>query len=479
MKYKTMMDGLEAVEVNFSQLSKIIDFRIESEYFDKKFLKIDALLQNYPTTNFIDAASPINGRPYCSDSFNSNLGVYVSKIGDVTNKRAAESWDYVEKGEFDKQKGSLLRDGDILMTLTGDPPDVGKVNMIICNGLKCTWNQRVAKINIKDNGMLSNNVLYAILSSEVCRTQMERFAKGIRQRNLGNECFERVKLPCLPESIKVAIDRIVLDSINFLNESRKQYKLSENILLSELGIENFSLSNNAVTVKSLSESYLSSGRLDAEYYQTKYEDYETFLDTNETVDSLCILHDKNFTPKEDFIYKYIELANVGVSGNIEDVESIIGKYLPSRARRKVKKGQVIISSVEGSLQSCALITDEYDGALCSTGFYVLNSNQINPETLLVLFKSEPVQALLKQRCSGTILTAITKNELLRMPLLKIDVNIQNLISKKIQQSSALRCQSEKLLETAKKAVNIAIEQNEETAIKWLKEKYNQITRGQK
>ena len=36
------------------------------------------------------------------------------------------------------------------MSLTGDPPDVGKVHYININSESATWNQRVAKISIKD-----------------------------------------------------------------------------------------------------------------------------------------------------------------------------------------------------------------------------------------------------------------------------------------------------------------------------------------
>lgn len=164
------------------------------------------------------------------------------------------------------------------------------------------------------------------------------------------------------------------------------------------------------------------------------------------------------------------MANVGQSGDISDVDTQYGVDLPTRARRIVQTGHVIVSSVEGSLQSCALITDEYDGALCSTGFYVLDSNYINSETLLVLFKSEPIQALMKQRCSGTILTAISKDELLSMPLPMIDEGIQKEIAAKVQESFALRKQSKQLLEYAKQAVEMAIEQGEDTALEWLKDK---------
>ena len=175
-------------------------------------------------------------------------------------------------------------------------------------------------------------------------------------------------------------------------------------------------------------------------------------------------------PKENESYQYIELSNVGLAGEISGVDTISGAELPSRARRKVKTGQIVISSVEGSLQSCALITDDLDECLCSTGFYILDSKDINPETLLVLFKSEVIQALMKQRCSGTILAGITKDELLSMPLPKVDEKLQKAIAAKVQESFDLRHQSKQLLEYAKQAVEMAIEQGEDTALAWLKER---------
>ncbi|MBQ6296537.1 MAG: hypothetical protein IJK81_02460 [Selenomonadaceae bacterium] len=105
-----------------------------------------------------------------------------------------------------------------------------------------------------------------------------------------------------------------------------------------------------------------------------------------TVSELCEIHDKNFMPNPKTIYKYIELANVKSNRNISTPDEILGEELPTRARRMLKKGQVIISSIEGSLRNCALITEELDGALCSTVFFVIDSKKFNSETLLVLFK---------------------------------------------------------------------------------------------
>ena len=245
---------------------------------------------------------------------------------------------------------------------------------------------------------------------------------------------------------------------------------AEQMLIAAIGFVSFEPDLNNVAIKAYSESYAITGRLDAEYHLPRYDSYVHNIGIDETVSTLCSLNDKNFVPNNEAEYQYIELADVGGFGNIGEVEKVLGKDLPSRARRQVKTGQIIVASVEGSLQSCALITEKYNNALCSTGFYVLNSNKINPETLLVLFKSKPIQELLKQRCSGTILTAITKDELLDMPLPEIETQAQIEIAKKVSESFALRNQSEHLINLAKSVVEYAIEKDEEKAIKWLKEK---------
>lgn len=182
---------------------------------------------------------------------------------------------------------------------------------------------------------------------------------------------------------------------------------------------------------------------------------------------VCELKDKNYNPEENKEYKYIELANIGTSGDITGCSISKGIDLPSRARRLVKTNDVVISSIEGSLESCALVTEEYNNALCSTGFYVINSKQINSETLLVLFKSEPMQNILKQNCSGTILTAINKTEFQNIPIPLIKKDVQKEIKDKISESFRLKKESEQLLETAKRAVEIAIEQDENAALQFI------------
>ena len=112
----------------------------------------------------------------------------------------------------------------------------------------------------------------------------------------------------------------------------------------------------------------------------------------------------------------------------------------------------------------ALVTNEFDNSLCSTGFYVLDSKKINSETLLVLFKNKVFQQILKQNCSGTILTAINKDEFSNIVIPIIDTSIQTHIEEKIKKSFELKEKSKQLLDLAKRAVEVAIEKNEDEAI---------------
>ena len=194
----------------------------------------------------------------------------------------------------------------------------------------------------------------------------------------------------------------------------------------------------------------------------------------DTLENLIKLRDKNFSPKDETKYTYIELANINNNGSISDTALEIGKNLPTRARRIVKTGDVIVSSIEGSLNSIALITPQYDNALCSTGFYVMHSDEFNPETLFCLMKSVVGQMQLKKGCSGTILTAINNDELSKIILPRIDNETQNKIKEKISEMYESMQKSKQLLEIAKHGVEKAIEENEDIAMQWIDEQLKLI-----
>lgn len=71
-----------------------------------------------------------------------------------------------------------------------------------------------------------------------------------------------------------------------------------------------------------------------------------------------------------FVYVDIGAVDKG-TGRIIGAESMPADDAPSRARRRIRRGDVIVSTVRPNLRGSAMVPEELDGQVCSTGFAVL------------------------------------------------------------------------------------------------------------
>ena len=464
------MDGLECSEITLPYVKDKL-LRLDAEYYQKDNLILERVLACMEGKTVSDH----NGKTDCSAFYPSITGCYSFDRNNIPFLRVNEIVDGLvvisDKTVFlpeevlktNSKTIALAYPGDIIIAKGGNT--LAKVGLVTDEYSVYATCRDVIILRTGEMTDLNKFYLWAFLHSSFGQKLMWRSASQTGQPHLTLKSIGGIHIPEYSVNLQESVEQLYNQSVYIKQQAQRRYNEAIDVLEKYLRISEYE--GSSISNKLYSASFKVTGRLDAEYYQPKYEAYAKGLHTTDTVSSLCDIHDKNYLPKRDELYKYIELANVGNSGDITDVELIKGSELPSRARRQVNAGQVLVSSVEGSLQSCALITDKFDGALCSTGFYVLTSDSINSETLLVLFKSEVIQALLRQRCSGTILAAITKDELLSMPLPQIDNSIQTEIAEKVQMSFSLRRQSTQLLEYAKRAVEMAIEQGENAALAWL------------
>lgn len=459
------MDGLECTEISLSNLERTR--RIDSEFYKKECLIIAQILKDInavPITNYLNDVSDGNHMTI-SDRFQPK-GIPYYRGQDIHNffiESAAPICIDEEAYNNPYMHRSHIKKGDVLLSIVGT---IGE-SALVFSDRKATCSCKLAIL--RPTSTIFSPLLAIYLKTKYGFNQIEKFKRGAVQMGYLLEDMDQLLIPFFSNSFIKYIAEIVNRAHDIMKESEITYKNAEGILSKEIGFTPSIYFSGQTAIKKRSESFALTGRLDAEYYQPKYEDITRLLNTANTVDSLCNIYDKSFTPLNNSYYQYIELADVGLNGVIDGVETICGLDLPTRARRIVKTGQVIISSIEGSLQSCALIPEKYNNALCSTGFYVIDSDVMNSETLLLLFKSEPIQLLMKQRCSGTILTGISKNEFLSMPLPLIDDDVQKYIAAEVQKSFSIRKQSQHLIDNAIHAVEVAIENGEEVALKWLKE----------
>lgn len=74
--------------------------------------------------------------------------------------------------------------------------------------------------------------------------------------------------------------------------------------------------------------------------------------------------------------QYIDLSSVSRSNNkISETLTINSTNAPSRAQQILKENDVIFGTTRPTLKRYCLITPEYDGQICSTGFCVLRANK--------------------------------------------------------------------------------------------------------
>ncbi|EHZ5091104.1 restriction endonuclease subunit S [Campylobacter coli] len=464
---QTLQEKYPHLEVSVLKLSEAQkdneSKRIDSEYFKKEYLENEAIIKikdNYAfLENFIvkmtGGATPL-GADY------PDKGIPFLRVQNIMqNYFNVEDIVYISQQDDEYLKRSRLKFNDVLLTITGI--SYGKSAVVERDLVGANINQHSVKIEVKN---INPYFLSTFLNSKFGKLQSDKKITGVTRPALDYQSIKKFLIPIFPMEFQLEIQNLVKDSHKALEESKELYKKAEETLYLELGLDpknplqslldsktNIPTNSLNISIRTLKESFLKTGRLDSEYYQSKYEDIEKFIKSYpngyDSFSNIINNKDTNFTPKNNENYSYIELANIGNNGNISEPISDLGKNLPTRARRIVSKGDVIISSIEGSLSSCALITQEFDKHLVSTGFFVLNSKLLNGETLLVMFKSQIFQEYLKKFPSGTILCAINKEELSKILIPKIDPTTQEKIAKYIQESFNLRKKSKQLLDNAK------------------------------
>ncbi len=462
--------------VNYCDTSNALDKRLDPEYWSPEALEAENSIIGQPLEKYIESGYRVvyentkiidktfqkeNDLPFFIQSSDiEDCCINMDTVNCVSNT----DWYRYPKGRIKK--------GEILVEVKGNVKKVAIVTDDIPD--KSLVSGTLYKLSIKN---ISSFFVICFLSCKYGQTLKNRLVCNIATPFINKEGLYNIPIPDCSTNLQNKIENIYKNSIKLKASTKVLYKQSEELLLKELDLSNWYPKHKLSYVKNFSDVN-SANRYDAEYFQPKYDEIikkiKSYSNGWDTVDNIIEINDKNVTPKDNEEYKYIELSNISNNGEITGATIDIGKNLPTRARRFVKAGELIVSSIEGSLNSIALITAEYNKSFCSNGFYVLKSDFYNSETLLCLLKSIIGQMQLKKGCSGTILTAISKEELNKIILPKISNDIQVQIKNNIQKMYELKYQSKQLLEIAKRGVEIAIEEDEEVATSWINEQLSKI-----
>lgn len=132
---------------------------------------------------------------------------------------------------------------------------------------------------------------------------------------------------------------------------------------------------------------------------------------------------------QDYTFQYIDISSVSSDGQISLSEPMRYDESPSRARRIVRKDDVIVSTVRTYLRAIAGIDWEAEHIIASTGFAVISPDKkFDPAYVAYLLTSTSVVDEICKESTGVSYPAITASRLSGIPIREISLHEQKLIS---------------------------------------------------
>jgi type I restriction enzyme S subunit len=121
------------------------------------------------------------------------------------------------------------------------------------------------------------------------------------------------------------------------------------------------------------------------------------------------------TPPDSEI-EYVEISDVAAGRGILGSTSLLFEAAPSRARRRVADGDIIVSTVRTYLRAIASVENPPDNMVVSTGFAVIRPRTIDPTFLAYALEMDGFINQVIARSVGVSYPAINASELVRLPV---------------------------------------------------------------
>ncbi|MDR1709694.1 MAG: hypothetical protein LBS70_08250 [Candidatus Accumulibacter sp.] len=461
-RYRGLLERLEISEVKRSQLERTS--RLDAEFFQKRHVALESKFVTRVCQRITEVATISDGNHFSiSDNFvEEGIPYYRGQdaAGHFFIEQATPNNITVEAFKWPALQRSHLQEGDVLLSIIGT---VGEASLVkTSQDATCS-----CKLAILRPMEISPEYLATYLSSGIGHNLSERWKRGAVQTGLLLKDMDQLPIPRFGSVFENRIVEIVDLSYESLEEGRRKMAQAETTLLCALNLENWKAPEPLSYVRGSGDVF-AAGRLDADYFAPSVQTLLLKLgsDCLTIGDVASARHEKFKLDEASETFDYIEIGNICGDGSVESTE-IETKAAPSRATQHVHVGDVLTSTVRPIRRLSALVTEGQDGAVCSSGFVVLQPKTISSATLLTYLRLLPVCELMNLHTSASMYPAISETDLLSMPIPKIPKSVQTTIDDRNEASRQSRQRATQLLEAAKRAVEIAIEDSETAALAFL------------
>lgn len=457
------MDGLEIIEISFSKVLNEDILRLESSFWSAKN---DKNIQTIKGADIIDLAQYGTSKEL-NEQNEGYLTLRINEFENIFITTPSKSCNLLTENDYESLK---LKTGDVLISRTnGNPNLVGKT-AVVMEDTSFVYASYLFKIRPKKD-IINAETLTVFLNSKYGRNEINKYSMTSNQTNFSPAKFREIDIPIFSNELQNKVQNNVMISYRKLEESKKLYTEAEELLMSELGLNDFVPSDEPVAIKSFSESFSSSGRLDAEYYQAKYDEIiariKCYKGGNCTLKDLGKFTNGSFIPEEFYTEHgqkaYIRIKELSFNSPInEDVVIYIADKFQSTNETAVQKNDYVIATIGNTIGKINLITENFSGSFISnnTSKYALFDSNAHFHYFELLLRSFLVQEQIQREFTQTAQPKISNTSLENIIIPMIADTIQKEIEKKISESFTLRADSKRLLEEAKIAVERAIEVGE-------------------
>jgi len=322
----------------------------------------------------------------------------------------------VDKKYLKTDRASLLVYGDYLFADTSEDIE-GSGNFTYLNSNDKTF-AGYHTIIIRSINEINYRYIAYYFDSILFRTQIRNKVWGIKVFSITKQILKNAKiiLPSPNEQRAIAafldtqcnkVDSIITELEQQI-EILKQYKTS---LITETVTKGL---NKSVPMKNSGIDWI--GKIPA-HWEMKPAKY--ILESNQKT--------LKESTKADYIFKYIDIGSVDFDKGIISYAEMSFEDSPSRARRMVKKGDTIISTVRTYLKAIARIEEDKD-IIVSTGFAVLSPKNNDPCFIEYYCKSDVFCSEIEKLSYGIAYPAINESVLLNIKMLLPPVKEQKAIA---------------------------------------------------
>lgn len=461
------MEGLEISVVKLSELNN--ESRVEAEYFSKENLKLLANLSNYGCIPILNVANSVTDGIHTSIDYDENSSINLISAGSPKENVFDLSRSvFISEKAHKENPRTALRKNDVVISTVGT---IGNCAVVDESILPANSDRHVGivRLNVEK---YSPYVLSTFLLSKYGRMQTLRESTGNVQLSLFLYKIRELLIPNFSDTFQSKIESLVKSAHAKLEESKSLYSQAEDLLLGELGLKDWQPKNTLHTTKKFSD-FAQSGRLDAEYYQPKYDEIEKELARFEQIkikDFINYPVSSGSTPKAGDSQYYAD-CNDGIPflRAVDIVESRIDTsdliYIKKDVhngllkRTQLKKGDVLFS-IAGTVGRCGIFDYDFEANI-NQAIAILRFEETKLKHLYVVqfFNSRIGQLIIQKYARQGLQTNLNLDELSNLPIPILPEQIQTKIASLIQQSFECKAQSKQLLEDAKRMVEAEIEKN--------------------